>query len=165
MPPPLLLIRSRHITYTQPSYHLYAAIISPIRSHHITYTQPSYHLYGAVSVHDIRSRHITHTEPFVHDVHDVHDVHAVSWCPPPVVSDQKGFRYAISVPSFFLPWAERESEGGKGKRGTGEGGVLGPPSNLLPPRFPDSILVRDSTIFSREDFSPTGRILFFSVNV
>ena len=63
-----------------PSY-LYAAVISPIRSRHITYTQQSYHLYGAVSVHDIRSRHITNTEPFVHDVHDVHDVHAVSCCP------------------------------------------------------------------------------------
>ncbi len=55
----LLLIRNRHITYTQ-------QLAPPLllRSRHIPYTQPSYPLYAAVRV---------------HDVHDVHDVHGLSW--------------------------------------------------------------------------------------
>ena len=58
------------------------------------------------------------------------------------------------IGSFLFPPLGRERERARGERGKGEGGVLGPPSNLLPPLFPDSILVRDSSIFSREDFPP-----------
>ncbi len=73
-----------------PLPYLYAVVISPIRSRHITNTQLSYHLYAAVSVHDVHDVHDVHAVSCCPEQQQ-----QVCWAP---VSFSLQKRHAESVP-------------------------------------------------------------------